>query len=207
MNDLHMITYFNFYHLGWTETAGNVLQEGDWFFNCLMFLAIQLTSSSYCFVGLIVFLRLQAVKWPMNYQMLHEKISHVGSIVIWCFPVVVNAPLVIMNLPGVYNLNAVRWTTIILLHVTHSIPILVTVIIYGMLLYTLRQPHSDANCASNPLKKSLSRLIQGVVVCLVVLNLPYIAWAQNLAVLWMENRQGESFTTNDGVKIISRMPI
>ena len=143
----------------------------------------------------------------MNYQLLHEKISHVGSIAIWCFPVVVNAPLVIMNLPGVYNLNAVRWTTIILLHVTHTIPMLVTLIIYGILLYTLRQPHSDADCASNPLKKSLSRLITGVVVCLVVLNLPYLAWIQKMAMLWLNNRQGESFTTNDGVNIISRMHI
>ena len=178
------------------------MKEGDWLFNGCVSITVLLTSSSYCFVALIVFLRLLAVKWPLDYQTSQHKISRVGSIIIWCFPLVVNIPLIILNLPGIYESNAVRITTTIIFHVTHSIPIFATVIIYTMLLYTLKQTR-DISEASSSKKRSLAKMVRGVVICLVVLNVPYLVWGQHLSILWSEERQSEAFTTYSGVRILS----
>ena len=152
-------------------------------------------------MALIVFLRLLAAKRPLNYQNLHEKIGTVGSIIIWVVPVVVNTPILITTLPGLYEIKVVGITSITLFHVTHTAPIFATIIIYALLVYTLKQTHGDSE-ASITMKKSMAKMIQGIVVCLVVLNVPYIVWVQHISVLLFQDRIGEAFTTSSGVNCL-----
>ena len=49
---------------------------------------------------------------------------------------------------------------------------------YVVLLYILKKK-TDVNEATNKKKKSMAKMIQGVVICLVICNLPTMIW-----ILW-----------------------
>ena len=82
---------------------------------------------------------------------------------------------------------------------THTLPIFVTVMIYLNLLWILRK--TAASKTTSIRKKSLARMVRGVVVGLLICNLPYIAWVGYIGALAKKGRFGDAFNTPFGVTL------
>ena len=149
----------------------------------VLFPGTMLTASSCCFVSLIVFLRFLIVKHPLRYGDVKERIGYFGSIIIWIFSLLVNLVPVIISIPSIFEktlyANAHIWS----IRITHVFPVCMTLISYGMLLYTLRQT-SVIGGESNRRKRSLLRMVHGIVIMVIICNVPYIAWWEWLVSLF-----------------------
>ena len=89
-----------------------------------------------------------------------------------------------------------KWQTsrVIAFHIFFSLPILSTIVMYGVLLHTLKQKADIESNKTRETKKATAKLIKGVVICMVVFNVPYIAlwqyahvvgWPKVLKSFWM----------------------
>ena len=188
-----------FHSSGLEKNINRIGKEGgELFMHIVTFVKATLLSSCFCFVALVVLLRLLAVRKPLETQTLHKKIGCIGSIICWVFPLFANLipPTICLTFLDDKVARIIIYYTVFIL--THGVPILSVIIIYTFLLYTLKQTKS-ANESDSKRKRSLAMMIKGIVICVVVFNVPYIAWMTYFAVLYKDGRESEAFTTNCGV--------
>ena len=199
-----------FYQSAWNgemqRMRKNVENWGVFKLNGILFFSNVCTGSSCYFVALVVFLRLLTVKRPASYESMHEKLSRFGSFTIWGFSLVVWSLPLIASCPSVYDRNLYLATNFISFHVTHTIPILATVIMYFVLLWVLKKT-PELSSSSSKKKKQLMTMVRGVVVGLLICNLPYIAWVGYIGAKAKDPVKGDKefekvFTTGFGVKLI-----
>lgn len=142
-----------------------------------------LLSYSCCFVAIIVLLRLLLITRPVSFKALHAKISRIGSIIVWTTPLFIFLVIFVMAVsipfPPDPNVDVVSICLSTARHICYSAPILSTIILYIVLLVTLRRDTGFANSAGERMK-SLSKMTRGIVICMIVCNVPYLAWKQYL---------------------------
>ena len=107
-------------------------------------------------------------------------------------------------MPSVYDENAYIIANGIQFHVIYTLPIIATVIMYGILLYTLKKK-TDVSEATSMRLKSMSKMTQGVVVGLIVCNVPLILWVQYWIVMLKQGNSDAVFKSTFGG--CSRIPI
>ena len=161
-----------------------------------------LLSCSCYFVAVIVFLRLLAVKRPTDFEAAHERVSRIGSILIWMFTLLAWLPHFVLSFPSTYDPDVVSITHSIAFVVCHTVPILSTVLMYIMLLCTLKRSWYTTY-ATTINQKSLAKMTQGVVVSLVVCNLPYGAWAKYAMAMYRKGKIDDVYNTIFGVTFLS----
>ena len=192
-------TFLIYGHSGWNGKEAAIRKANEnWRLAAIHVPGTVLTSSSCFFVALIVFLRILVVKQPLTYDDAHEKIGRIGSIAIWSFALLVNLCPLIVSLPPIFDISKYGIAYVWTIRVSLSLPILLTLIMYGMLLYTLKQAKGVADL-TNMAKRSVAKMIHGVVVSVVICNVPYVAWLEHLCSLQFSS---EVFNTNSGVHII-----
>ena len=163
----------------------------------LMFLpSYVFLASSCCLVPLIVLLRLLAVKRPMNFKSAHAKFSCIGSVIVWAVSLFVFLiPFVIC----IYDKNEINMVCTIshnvASHLLNTLPILATVIIYFILIWTLKHKTDTAATGTSLKKRSLAKMTKGIVVCLVACNLPYIALQQYVLVFYLQGNVYAAYDT------------
>ena len=136
---MHSSTFLIYLHSGWNgEEAAIKKANENWRLAVIHVPGTILTSYSCFFVALIVFLRVLVVKQPLTYKDAHKKIGRIGSIVIWSFALLVNLCPLIVALPPLFNISLYGITFVWTIRVSLSLPILLTLIMYGMLLYALK---------------------------------------------------------------------
>ena len=155
------------------------------------------TGCGFYFVALIVFLRLLAVRHPTNFEQPHEKVSRRGSRIIWAFVSIKNLFPFILKMLNYYKFTdrpkLYNYVHVTAFHITRTVPMLLTIVLYIMLVCTLNQKN-PTNAAVSRRKRDLYRMVKGVVICMVVFNVPYIAlwqyahvvgWPKVLKSFWM----------------------
>ena len=126
--------------------------------------------------------------------------------------------LFVVSLPYFYVLNLWIGCHVVAFHVLFSLPIIATIVLYVMLVYTLTKEMDNTkitnsitnSCSdtSDRRKKSMAKVIQGVVICLIICNLPMLAWVQWWGAMLQKGTaeaRKEVFGTEFGVRIINRL--
>ena len=161
-----------------------------------------LSGSSSFLVSLIVFLRFLSIKRPIGFETTHKKVSHIGSILIWSFCLLVSSTIFVLTVPGIYHKNIYFVAIGVEVHVIYTFPIITTVIIYVILLYTLKQQSDTAMSeVTNRRLRSMANMTKGVVAGVIVCHVPLILWVH----YWLQGYQGNSdavFKSTFGVKKI-----
>ena len=128
------------------------------------------STSSY-FVALIVLLRLLMIKQPMNFESVHAVVTRIGCITIWMMVLVICSIKFILSLPSISARSVYSAFESIEHYGLLTAPIVLTVIIYVMLLCTL-DPQTAAGSATGTQMRELVKMTYGVVIGLVVFNVP-----------------------------------
>ena len=153
-----------------------------------------LSGTSSSLVALIVLLRLIMVKRPMSYRSIHKAVSRIGCIFVWMFPVLVSSTKFILSLPPLYDVNVFRPFVMVENFVIVMAPILLTVFLYIILLCSLN-PQSAITEGTITRMKALAKMTRGVVVGLIVCNVPGLAyWSYLVYTIW-RGKSDEVFTS------------
>ena len=138
------------------------------------------------FVLLIVILRAITIKKPMRFDDIHEKITKPFCIVIWFFVVLLNTIPILMGssevtgqLDPISKRNLLALTYTVVLHLGVTIPLILSILCNLFLgLYLAKNSIASGGFTSQEEKKrkSFQKLINGLVIWLIVCNVPYISW-------------------------------
>ena len=155
-----------------------------------------LTTSNCLHVTILVFLRLIATERPMSYRAIHLEFRNTAVPIIWVVSIIFSSiPVINEFLPLSRDVHKI-WRTVIL-HVGHTLPICLTVIMYLRTIWVLSKPDNVDMCdlqevpevtkrltlALQEKKRQMSRMITGVVICLVICYVPYlIQWQLDILV-------------------------
>ena len=134
-----------------------------------------LTGSSSYLVTLIVLFRLLMVTQPLRYESVHEAMSRIGCITIWVLSLLLPAISLITSLPYFYDPNIYSAVIDIAVYGLVTVPILLTVIIYAILLFTVKRKRIEGNRLSHSTSKrmrALAKMTHGIVIGLIVCNVP-----------------------------------
>ena len=150
----------------------------------------------------------------MNYTTKHERIERIGRITIWVVSVIIPALIFLLSLPYFYDVDLWVGCRIVGFHALFTLPILSTIVMYFMLVYTLKKKMEKTeitnvitNTCNNTRNqmKNMTRMTRGVVICLLICNLPMMAWAQWWGLMLQkgtEEAMKEVFGTHFGVHIL-----
>ena len=176
------------------------------------------------FVCLIVALRLKVVRNPMGADT--KRLTRIACIVVWCLVVVVNffpiaatIPLAGKAMPCnpsagteeeskecLAKIGEMKMPLMIcfitVLHVGISVPLSLTIVCNIALIFSVREMKRKSETKAK--KKNwerLEKLTDGVVISLVVCNVPYIAWYHWSLALYMSSG-GKGWIGVEGVSLI-----
>ena len=113
-----------FYQLGWERKMERIGKDGEmWFIHGVTFVKSTLMSSSFCFVALVVLLRLLAVTKPLETETLHQKIGCIGSIICWVVPFLANLlpPILCLTFLNAKTTEIIAYLTVFI--VTECVPL------------------------------------------------------------------------------------
>lgn len=156
-------------------------------FALLYFIPQVLEMASLLHVTLLVFLRFLAVKAPMSHQISHTNVPYSSLIAIWGTCVLLQSLPVLALL---FNKDSVHTNLRLLnLHCFHTIPLLLILLMYTLLIWTLRnkekqQTRDFQNLPFNSMdyretrNKEMTLLVKRVVVFLLISYAPFVAWYQ-----------------------------
>ena len=165
-----------------------------------------LTGSSSYLVLLIVLLRLLAVKRPMDYELTHKKVSHIGCMLIWTISLLLPLLDFLLTLPSVYNSKVYGAAAGFQFLVFFIGPTISTVIIYGLLLCTLT-PETTINEATASRMKGMAKMTRGIVIGLLVCNVPGIIFNIYLIMTVLQGREYETFNSPVAVRHLNKDPL
>ena len=164
-----------------------------------------LCGTSSLLVALIVLLRLLMVKQPTNYRSIHKAASRIGCIFVWVFPLGVSSIKFIISLPPLYDANIYRPFLVIENFTIVTAPILLTVLLYAILLCSLN-PQSSMNQATIARVNALAKMTRGVVVGLLVCNVPGLLHLAHVLTMIGRGKKGV-LTSNTVVRTASSFTI
>ena len=152
-------------------------------------------TSSYL-VALIVLLRLLMIKRPMTYQSVHKSVSRIGCIVIWTVSLIVPSIKFIVSLPVFYEANIAKIFDAIQNYGLMTAPILLTVLLYFMLLCSLKTQTAariTTHEATITRMKALAKMTHGVVAGLIVCNVPGLMYNAHIGYMIGHGRGDDIF--------------
>ena len=142
-------------------------------------------------VALLVYLRLIAVTKALKCKQIHRHHRKKTIVAMWIisFTICLFPPLT-----AKFNQKKIEVVfKHIILHVFHTIPIIFIVFIYSKLIYIVeskRKMKTKQRMSSNTLSRVNSNnklstsMVKGVVICLFVCYIPYLAWWQYSMVIY-----------------------
>ena len=206
-NSMFLIFYLS--DLNGTSDAFGAKQEYIKVY-AMAFPAYVLLGSSCYLRALLVLLRLLAVKRPMNFETAHQKISRIGSIIVWTFSLLVYLLIFGLYLPSNLKRIIILTCHFIALYIFDLVPVLSTMIMYVMFLRALkidtianlnRKSGTSVRTSDATMlrKRSLAKMTRGVAVCLAICNLPFIAWFHYD--VWML-KQNQDYSVNNSVSAV-----
>ena len=156
-------------------------------FALLYFMPQVLEMASLLHVTLLVFLRLLAVKTPMAYHISHTNVPYSSLITIWATCILLQSlPLLALS----FNKYSVyTYLRLLNLHCFHTIPLLLILLMYTSLIWTLRRKEKQQrqdfqNLPFNSMdyretrNKKMTLLVKRVVIFLLISYAPFVAWYQ-----------------------------
>ena len=158
-------------------------------------------TSSYL-VALIVLLRLIAIKRPTSYQDVHRTVSLSGSIIIWVFSLLLSSVFFIVHLsPFVYEASVAKTVfTLIASHGLLTAPIIITVLLYVVLLCSLKAQTANQKVTTHPSTikhmKAMAKMIHGVVAGLLVCNVPNLLYNAYVVTMIAQGRRDDIYSSN-----------
>lgn len=154
----------------------------DWRIEGLTFIPNILETTSILHVTLLVFLRLLAITDPMKYKEAHIKSRHKSIIVIWLTSIIVR---LIALLSQKYHSKVFFYYRYFLLHIFHTIPIIMIVIMYGTLIMTLKKRSAtlltmteQSQQLSDSINRKMTIVVKRIVVSLLICYVPFLSWEQ-----------------------------
>ena len=163
---------------------------------------VALTGTSGLLVSLIVLLRLLMLKLPLSYRSVHKQVSGIACIVAWVLPLLLSSITFIGALPPFYDVNVYNTFVTITNQLLVTFPILLTVLLYVMLMCSLNQQTSN-NEGTMTQMKALASMTRGVVVGLLICNVPGLLYLAYLINMQSKGRSDEFFTSNVAVRIVN----
>ena len=162
-----------------------------------------LTAASTQFVSLIVLLRLLMVRRPMSFERLHEAISRIGCKIVWAFSLLIPTITFVVSFYDQYI-----FSTIVAIQAQGlcTVPILLTIVMYGILICSL-EPQTGAADATAIRMAALVKMTHGIVIGLIVCNVPGIAFVAYLSTMQKQGKLDAVFQSDTAVRIISSVPI
>ena len=141
-----------------------------------------LETTSILHVTLLVFLRLLAITDPMKYKEAHIKSRHRSIIVIWLLSIIVR---LVALLSQKYHSKVFFYYRYFLLHIFHTIPIIMIVIMYGTLIMTLKKRSAtlltmteQSQQLSDSINRKMTIVVKRIVVSLLICYVPFLSWEQ-----------------------------
>ena len=133
------------------------------------------------FVLLIVILRMRVVKNPIGFTTFHKKITKISCILIWMFVIILNVVVTICLQRNVSGSDKYLRNSLIYLrcHLGVTFPVLAAISVNVYLSISLKKaqtPVNDLAPSEQKHKKSLQKLINGLVIWMIICNAPFVAW-------------------------------
>ena len=136
-------------------------------------------------VALLVYLRLMSITQAFKYKKTFRQHRYKSIVIMWVTSVVIN----IVPLLMVYYKHEELFLFFrhFILYTFHVFPIIYIVVVYAKLIHAIKTRNrkeaetrmSEVSYAKVNFNNKLStKMIQGIVVCLIVCYLPYLAWWQ-----------------------------
>ena len=182
----------------------------EWKMAILRAFYVTFQNSSCYFVGLIIVMRLRAIRNPLGREMDHVSTKKT-CIFIWCISVVINLLPVASSVAFINetkNLNfektfevkmGLAISFILVLYIGVIIPLALTIIANISLIVTVRKiKHSSKTLpATKKNMQSFEKLTNGLVLWSIICNVPYIIWYH--VGLYMFMTEGKGWDGLDGV--------
>ena len=167
---------------------------------------MSLQGSSCFLVALIVYFRLLITTKPLKFEQEHRRLGMVVSRGIWVLSILMNMIpcFASINKTGGIREDDIRrrffsGSFLIVIHTTVTVPLLLTIIFYIIILQTLRGSEINLSIETKRKTKSLTKFINGIVGCLLICNIPYIVWYQYVGQLAIEGEISSFLVTTEGV--------
>ena len=153
----------------------------DWRIDLLRCVPRVLETSSCLHVTLLVFLRLLAIKKPLSYGEIHDKLRRISIIIIWIASITIQlvALIILIFEQG----EAYLYYKDVTLHIFHTFPVICIIIMYTLLIWTLEKKKrqikdSRISMKQESINKKMTLLVQRVVLVLIICYVPFLAWRQ-----------------------------
>ena len=137
----------------------------------------------------------------MSFETSHIKYGRIGSATILGYCLLIPSFTFVLTAPSIYDQQLYTLANMIQFHLIYTIPITGTLIMYGLLIYALKKKKRVSE-AVNLRLKAMARMTQGIVIGLVVCNVPLILWTQVYLVKMMQCKKEEFINSGFGVKNI-----
>ena len=137
-------------------------------------------------VAYLVYQRLIAVRLALQHEKIPTKQTHSKAILsMWTLSLLIN---LVPPTAAYFNQKQVLMTfKMLLLHGFHTLPIICIIVMYVILIHSIKLKNNDKETVSTAISKysninmktKLStKMIKGVIVCLIFCYLPYLVWWQ-----------------------------
>ena len=141
-----------------------------------------LETNSILHVTLIVFLRLLAVTEPIKCKEIHKSLRHKSIILTWVIAFGVRSlSLIIQTLSS----DAFFYYRYFQLHAFHTLPIFLIVVMYIVLIKTLKKRHQNldmidfkSRIVADTMNKKMTIVVKRIVFGLLICYIPFLAWEQ-----------------------------
>ena len=104
----------------------------------------------------------------MQFDTAHQKIIHIGCPIIWAFSLIASSIVVALSACSFFDPKA---AFLAVYQIGGTIPVLLTIIIQTILLYTLRQTPTLSDEVGRRIKL-MEKMIKGMVIALIIFNVP-----------------------------------
>ena len=128
----------------------------------------------------------------MKYKQVHRKLRYMGILMVWIISI---GCRLLAVLTQAFAMNFYLYYRDIIIHLFHTVPIIVIVSAYASMLYILRQKREDSekgrslsNTHAESMNRKMTLMVQRVVICLLICYIPYLVWWQYFNVITIERR-------------------
>ena len=141
-----------------------------------MFICFFIFQCASCyFVFLIVLLRLVIIRNPLEFVPFHKKVTKLSCALIWVFVIVLNVLISASSLLEVVHTSESTTLALIYLrcHLGVTLPVIGSIVVNIYLSIYLKKKDKT------PEIRKFQKLINGLVIWMIICNVPYIAWTHH----------------------------
>ena len=138
-----------------------------------MFICFFIFQCASCyFVFFIVLLRLVIIRNPLEFVPFHKKVTKLSCALIWVFVIVLN---VLISSSSLLQVNEFTRLALIYLrcHLCVTLPVIGSIVVNIYLSIYLKKKDKT------PEIRKFQKLINGLVIWMIICNVPYIAWTHH----------------------------